>query len=68
MILPVAVTERDKIEYLKKVLLGYCVNDEQIRAVQYMAGHAGVNEYLSAIYDGIHFGNWPWVRMPKGVE
>lgn len=69
------LTERERIEHLKKVLIHYATEEDKktgnykaIQAVQKMAGYSSEKDYLYAITDGIKYGNWPWVTIKIGED
>ena len=66
------LTERDKIEHLKIILIDYAIQHDNknggytaIQSVQKMAGESSFKDYLHAIFDGISYGNWPWTNYSQ---
>ena len=65
----IPLTELDEINYIKAILIKRANEyDKQngefkgIQSIQKMAGFANLNEYVSALHDGLCYGNWPWIR------
>jgi hypothetical protein len=61
------LTDDQRVGNLYEVLKSYAPNKDALKICQNLIQRQGVNskenvrELVSAIYDGLAYGNWPWV-------